>query len=68
MARDGASSGPSIRQSGRHKNLSAWFSCALVIDFPTHVAIVTGSHLKDWGVTFDEAIALGLALRSFCLE
>lgn len=37
-----------------------WFATALVIDFPTHVMLVTRSHLKEWGVTFDEAFALGL--------
>ncbi|MES2692692.1 MAG: hypothetical protein V4773_04410 [Verrucomicrobiota bacterium] len=40
--------------------LTRWFAKALVIDFPTHVMVVNESHLKDWGVTFDEAFALGL--------
>lgn len=40
--------------------LSAWFGKTIVIDYPTHVKVVSESHLKDWGVTFDEAFAIGL--------
>jgi len=40
--------------------LTAWFVKAIGIDFPTHLTIVNESHLKEWGVTFDEAFALGL--------
>lgn len=43
-----------------HDPFSQWFSRALVIDFPTHVAVVNHSHLKSWNRTFDEAFALGL--------
>lgn len=40
---------------------SAWFSKALVVDYPTHVAIVNVEHLTGWNRTFDELYALGLA-------
>jgi hypothetical protein len=43
-----------------HEPISAWFSRCLVIDYPTHVAVVNEKHLKDWGVTFEEAYLIGL--------
>lgn len=43
-----------------HEPITAWFSRALVIDYPTHVAIVNRAHLTSWGLTFEEAFAVGL--------
>jgi hypothetical protein len=42
------------------QGITKWFSKAIVIDYPTHVAVVNETHLKDWNVTFDEAFAIGL--------
>lgn len=49
-----------------HEPISAWFSRALVIDFPTHVMLVNQQHLKDWNLTFDEAFAIGLKKLRDC--
>ena len=55
----GNASAPDVRPV--QAAFSQWFSKALVVDYPTHVAVVNRSHLKSWGMTFDEVFALGLA-------
>lgn len=39
--------------------LSRWFSETVLIDFPTHMALVGEGQLREWGITFEEALALG---------
>ncbi len=49
-----------------HEPITAWFSKALVIDYPTHVAVVNQSHLTDWSLTFDEAYKIGFEKLRGC--
>jgi hypothetical protein len=46
--------------------ISDWFARALVIDHPSHVAIVNEEQLVSWNVTFDEAFATGLSNLKDC--
>lgn len=40
--------------------ISDWFAQALVIDAPTHMALVTEEQVKNWGLLPSEAYAIGL--------
>ena len=53
--------------------ISEWFTKALVLDFPGHVAVVSKSHLERWGLSFDEAFEIGVnrlrdATTAKCLQ
>ncbi len=43
------------------RDVSPHHIAEIVCDFPTHVTTVTDDDLARWGVTFDEAFAVGLA-------
>ncbi len=54
------------KNEAAYEACSAWFARAVVIDFPTHVAIISGEHLRRWNMTFDEVAAHGLQRLRDC--